>query len=63
MVVLLERVGEKDSRAINKMTKNLKPWRCPIPQPILCLDKEVDHTIEKANLGQIGFYLTTLHFV
>ncbi len=27
--------------------KNLKPRRCPMPQPIICLDEEVRHFGER----------------
>src|SRR5712692_3375524 len=45
--LLKRRERERTPCGIKKKKRCLKPWRCPMPVPILCLDNELRHFAER----------------
>src|SRR5258708_13031672 len=45
--LLGRRVAGKDTTWYQEETRILRPWRCPMPVPIVCLDDEVRHFAER----------------
>jgi len=45
--LLKRREQERTPCGIKKKKRRLKPWRCPMPVPMICLDDELRHNVER----------------